>query len=102
MVSAIGSSADRVRETSVVVAKRVREDDMHLDAVVTGQRLVYCSMTIRARRITDNVRYIIGHGDTSYVIILGGNEGSRLFPKEVTISPLAPRSEDPVGSHPQH
>lgn len=102
VVSAIKSAADRLLKTSAVLANGMREDDMHLDAVFTEERLVYCSMTIKARGIADNVRYIIGHRDASYVIILGGNAGSRLFPKEVTITPVAPRSEDPVGSHPQH
>jgi len=43
-------------------------------------------MTMTAKRITDNVRYIIGLKGNSYVIIVGGNVGSKLFPKEVVIN----------------
>jgi len=59
---------------------------MHLDGVYVDERLVYCSMTMTAKRITDNVRYIIGLKGNSYVIIVGGNVGSKLFPKEVVIN----------------
>jgi hypothetical protein len=88
VVSAIKSAADKILKTDVLIAKGMRADDMHLDGVYVDERLVYCSMTMTAKRITDNVRYIIGPKRNAYVIILGGNVGSRLFPKEVVIGPL--------------
>ena len=96
VVSAIKSAADKILKTDVLIAKGMRADDMHLDGVYVDERLVYCSMTMTAKRVTDNVRYIIGPKRNTYVIILGGNVGSRLFPKEVVIGPL----EDET--HPSH
>jgi hypothetical protein len=88
VVSAIKSTADRILKTNVVIAKGMQADDIHMDGVYVDERLVYCSMTMSANRITDNVRYIIGVKDNAYVIILGGNSGSRLFPDEVVIRSL--------------
>ena len=59
-----------------------------MDGVYVDERLVYCSMTMTAKRVTDNVRYFIGPKGNSYVIILGGNVGSKLFPKDVVIGPV--------------
>jgi hypothetical protein len=33
------------------------------------------------------VRFVIGPKDDTYLIVLGGNKGSRLFPKEITMRP---------------
>jgi len=93
VVSAIKSTADKILKTDVLIAKGMQTDDMHLDGVYVDERLVYCSMTMTAKRITDNVRYIIGLKGNSYVIIVGGNVGSKLFPKEVVINPLQDRRE---------
>jgi hypothetical protein len=90
-VSAIKSAADKILKTDVLIAKGMQTDDMHLDGVYVDERLVYCSMTMTAKHITDNVRYIIGLKGNSYVIIVGGNVGSKLFPKEVVINPLQDR-----------
>lgn len=86
VVSAIKSIADAILKTDVLIAKGFQTDDMHLDGVYVDERLVYCSLTMTAKRITDNVRYIIGLKGNSYVIIVGGNVGSKLFPKEVVIN----------------
>jgi hypothetical protein len=86
VVSAIKSIVDAILKTDVLIAKGFQTDDMHLDGVYVDERLVYCSMTMTAKRITDNVRYIIGLKGNSYVIIVGGNVGSKLFPKEVVIN----------------
>ena len=88
VVLAIKSAADKILKTDVLIAKGMQADDIHLDGVFVRDRLVYCSMTMTAKRVTDNVRYIIGPKGNSYVIILGGNAGSKLFPKEVVIKPL--------------
>ena len=88
VVAAIKSTADKVLKTDVLIAKGMQADDMHMDGVYVDERLVYCSMTMTAKRVTDNVRYIIGLKGNSYVIILGGNVGSKLFPKEVVITLL--------------
>ncbi len=82
VVSAIKSAVDAILKTDVLIAKGMQTDDMHLDGVYVDERLVYCSMTMTAKRITDNVRYIIGVRGNSYVIIVGGNVGSKLFPKD--------------------
>ena len=86
VVSAIKSIVDAILKTDVLIAKGFQIDDMHLDGVYVDERLVYCSMTMTAKRITDNVRYIIGLKGNSYVIIVGGNVGSKLLPKEVVIN----------------
>ena len=88
VVAAIKSTADKVLKTDVLIAKGMQADDMHMDGVYVDERLVYCSMTMTAKRVTGNVRYIIGLKGNSYVIILGGNAGSKLFPKEVVITLL--------------
>jgi len=88
VVAAIKSTADKVLKTDVLIAKGMQADDMHMDGVYVDERLDYCSMTMTAKRVTDNVRYIIGLKGNSYVIILGGNVGSKLFPKEVVITLL--------------
>ena len=88
VVAAIKSTADKVLKTDVLIAKGMQADDMHMDGVYVDERLVYCSMTMTAKRVTDNVRYIIGLKGNSYVIILGGNLGSKLFPKDVVIGPV--------------
>ena len=88
VVAAIKSTADKVLKTDVLIAKGMQADDMHMDGVYVDERLVYCSMTMTAKRVTDDVRYIIGLKGNSYVIILGGNVGSKLFPKEVVITLL--------------
>ncbi len=85
VVSAIKSAVDAILKADVLIAKGMQTDDMHLDGVYVNERLVYCSMTMTAKRITDNVRYIIGVKGTSYVIIVGGNVGSKLFPKDEVV-----------------
>jgi hypothetical protein len=88
VVAAIKSTADKILKTDVLIAKGMQADDIHMDGVYVDERLVYCSMTMTAKRVTDNVRYIIGPKGNSYVIILGGNVGSKLFPKDVVIGPV--------------
>ena len=68
---------------------------MHLDGVYVDERLVYCSMTMTAKRITDTVRYIIGLKGNSYVIIVGGNVGSKLFPKDEVVINLPQDRREP-------
>jgi hypothetical protein len=56
-----------------------------MDAVFVDHHAVYCSMTIVAKKIVEAVRFVIGPKDDSDLIVLGGNKGSRLFPKEITM-----------------
>jgi NADH:ubiquinone oxidoreductase subunit K len=88
VLSIIASSASAMLKTKVVIANGMQADDIHLDGVYVNERVVYCSMTMAANRVTDTVRYIIGSKDNSYLILLGGNKGSKLFPKEISLEPL--------------
>jgi hypothetical protein len=87
VLSVIASSASAILKTKVVIANGMRADDIHLDGVYVNEHAVYCSMTIAANKVVDNVRYIIGPKDNSYRIVLGGNKGSRLFPQEILLTP---------------
>ena len=58
-----------------------------MDAVFVDHHAVYCSMTIAAKKIVEAVRFVIDPKDDSDLIVLGGNKGSRLFPKEITMRP---------------
>jgi hypothetical protein len=87
VLSIIASSASAILKTKVVIANGMRADDIHLDGVYVNEHAVYCSMTIAANKVVDNVRYIIGPKDNSYLILLGGNKGSRLFPHQILLTP---------------
>jgi hypothetical protein len=87
VLSIIASSASAILKTKVVIANGMQADDIHLDGVYVNEHAVHCSMTIAANKVVDNVRYIIGPKDNSYLIVLGGNKGSRLFPKEILLTP---------------
>jgi|PersoiStandDraft_1058852.scaffolds.fasta_scaffold66662_2 hypothetical protein len=87
VLSIIASSVEAILKTKVVIANGMQADDIHLDAVFVDQHAVYCSMTIAAKNVVEAVRFIIGPKDDSYLIVFGGNKGSRLFPKEVTMKP---------------
>ena len=87
VLSIIASSASAILKTKVIIANGMQADDIHLDGVYVNEHAVYCSMTIAANKVVDNVRYIIGPKDNSYRIVLGGNKGSRLFPQEILLTP---------------
>ena len=51
VVAAIKSTADKILKTDVLIAKGMQADDIHMDGVYVDERLVYCSMTMTAKRV---------------------------------------------------
>lgn len=88
VLSTIASSASAILKTKIVIANGMQADDIHLDGVYLNEHVVYCSMTIAANKVVEPVRYIIGPKDNSYLVVLGGNKGSKLFPTEILLKPL--------------
>jgi hypothetical protein len=89
VLSIIGSTIDSILHTKSVLAKGMQADDIHLEAVNATQGAVLCSMTVTARGIAETVSYVIGVEDNSFLIVLNGQRGSKLFPNEVTMRPAS-------------
>jgi hypothetical protein len=87
VLSIIGSTIDALLQTKSVIAKGMDSDDIRLEAVNANQNAVLCSMTVAAKRLTETVTYVIRSEGTSFVIVLSGNKGSKLFPHEITMRP---------------
>jgi hypothetical protein len=87
VLSIIGSTIDAVLQTKSIIAKGMNADDIRLEAVNAKQNAVLCSMTVAARGLTETVTYVIRIEGESFVIVLSGNKGSKLFPREITMRP---------------
>jgi hypothetical protein len=87
VLSIIGSTIDALLQTKSVIAKGMNSDDIRLEAVNANQNAVLCSMTVAAKRLTETVTYVIKIEGTSFMIVLSGNKGSKLFPHEITMRP---------------
>ena len=87
VLSIIGSSIDAVLHTKSVLAKGMQADDIRLEAVHATQRAVLCSMTVAAKGLVETVTYVIRAEGDSFIIVLSGNKGSRLFPDAITMRP---------------
>ena len=87
VLSIIGSTIDALLQTKSVIAKGMDADDIRLEAVNANQNAVLCSMTVEAKKLTETVTYVIRIEGSSFIIVLSGNKGSKLFPHEITIRP---------------
>ena len=87
VLNIIKSSIDRVLQTKTIIAKGMQADDIHLEAVSTAKGFVVCSMTVQAKGVSEPVSYVIGPNDGSYLIVFGGDNGSKLFPESLRLSP---------------
>jgi hypothetical protein len=88
VLSLIKSSIDRVLQTKTIIAKGMQADDIHLEAVFTTKGSVVCSMTVQAKGVSESVSYVIGPNDGSYLIVFGGDKGSKLFPESLRLRPI--------------
>lgn len=87
VISIIKSSIDYLLKTKTAIAKGMQTDDIRLEEVMVDKRVMFCSMTISAKGITEVEQYVIGPTDDSYLIVFGGSKSSRLFPKEIPMRP---------------
>jgi len=87
VLSIIGSSLDAVLHTKTVLAKGMQADDIRLEAVNANNGAVLCSITVAAKDLIETVTYVIRAEGDSFIIVLSGNKGSKLFPNEITMRP---------------
>ena len=87
VLSIIGSSIDSVLNAKSVLAKGMQADDIRLEAVNAKDNAVLCSMTVAAKGVVETVTYVIAPEDKSFMIVLSGSKGSKLFPHDITMRP---------------